>query len=104
MKLNAAGIPTAMYHAGMENEARAKAQEDFIYDNIPVIAATNALAWELTSQRTLRSSLQYTAEPGKLLSGRPAARDVTGLCPECILLYSGQDVMINRFLFFGTQG
>ena len=36
------GVPVTRYHAGMDNEARKKSQDDFIYDRAPVIIATNA--------------------------------------------------------------
>ncbi len=40
--LSDAGISTARYHAGMNNEDRKLSQNDFIYDRTPVIVATNA--------------------------------------------------------------
>ena len=35
-------FPVGRYHAGMGNEARKSSQEDFIYDRIQVMIATNA--------------------------------------------------------------
>ncbi|MEL6345274.1 MAG: RecQ family ATP-dependent DNA helicase [Myxococcota bacterium] len=40
--LNDAGIQTAMYHAGMEHEARIAVQDGFMADRHPVVVATNA--------------------------------------------------------------
>lgn len=36
------GVPVTRYHAGIDNETRKKNQEDFIYDRMPVMVATNA--------------------------------------------------------------
>ena len=36
------GLPTARYHAGMTTDERRKNQDDFIYDRLPIIVATNA--------------------------------------------------------------
>ena len=41
-KLNARGIRAEHYHAGMPDALRAKVQEDFINDNVPIICATVA--------------------------------------------------------------
>ena len=40
--LNDCGVDAVGYHAGMADELRAKAQEDFVADRAPVIVATNA--------------------------------------------------------------
>ncbi|MCR5295270.1 MAG: RecQ family ATP-dependent DNA helicase [Lachnospiraceae bacterium] len=40
--LIASGIPAAKYHAGMDHAARKESQDDFIYDRLPLIVATNA--------------------------------------------------------------
>ena len=40
--LESAGFSVGRYHAGMGNEARKSSQEDFIYDRIQVMIATNA--------------------------------------------------------------
>ena len=41
-KLRGQGIPAAGYHAGMDNRTRKDSQDDFIYDRVQVIVATNA--------------------------------------------------------------
>lgn len=40
--LSSTGVPVTRYHAGMNNEDRKESQDDFIYDRLPVIVATNA--------------------------------------------------------------
>ena len=40
--LNDCGVDAVGYHAGMADELRARAQEDFVSDRAPVIVATNA--------------------------------------------------------------
>ncbi|MDE5737679.1 MAG: RecQ family ATP-dependent DNA helicase, partial [Oscillospiraceae bacterium] len=40
--LNNNGFPAVYYHAGLSDEKRCKNQEDFIYDRIKLIVATNA--------------------------------------------------------------
>ena len=40
--LNDCGVDAVGYHAGMADELRARAQEDFVADRAPVIVATNA--------------------------------------------------------------
>lgn len=39
------GIKAGRYHAGMTDEERNQMQEDFLYDNLSVMVATNALVW-----------------------------------------------------------
>ncbi len=92
------GIPVTGYHAGMEGGMRKKNQEDFIYDRAPVIVATNAFGMGIDKSNVRfvihynmpQSMENYYQEAGR--AGRDGGR------AQCILLFSSQDVVINRLL------
>ena len=97
-RLNAQGYPCGCYHGGMPPEARSIAQDDFLYDRTPLIAATNAFGMGIDKSNvrfvvhySIPSSLEnYYQEAGR------AGRD--GAPAHCLLLYKPGDIMINKFL------
>ena len=92
------GYAASKYHAGIEQEERKKAQNDFINDQTNIVIATNAFGMGIDKtdvRKVIHYNLPKDLESYYQEAGR-AGRD--SLEAEAILLYHSQDIMTNKYL------
>ena len=95
--LRAAGVPAALYHAGLDSGLRTRIQDDFMAGKLPVVVATNAFGMGI-DKADIRTIVHYelpgTVEAYYQEIGR-AGRD--GRMSRAVLLYQPGDTRIHKF-------
>ena len=97
------GYAAGNYHAGLGDDERISNQDQFLYDDIRIMVATNAFGMGIDKSNVryvVHYNLPKNMEAYYQEAGRAGRDDEPG---ECILLFSAQDIQIQRFLIEQTQ-
>lgn len=91
------------YHAGLADSEKKVNQEDFIFDRKNIIVATNAFGMGI-DKSDVRFVIHYNMPQDMESYYQEAGRGGRdGEKSDAILLYSGQDIVINKFLIRQTN-
>jgi ATP-dependent DNA helicase RecQ len=96
--LKHAGMRARVYHAGLENEIREKAQDRFMSGQLDVIVATNAFGMGVDKsdiRLVVHADIPRSPEAYYQEAGR-GGRD--GKPTRCVLLFNHSDIRLQEFL------
>lgn len=100
--LKKSGIKVGKYHAGLSEQERAEYQDQFLFDQLEVMVATNAFGMGINKSNVryvIHHNLPKNIEAYYQEAGR-AGRD--GEKSECTILFAGQDIQLQKFLIEQT--
>ncbi len=92
-ELTARGLRAEAYHAGLDSRLRARVQDDFLQERLPIVVATVAFGMGIDRgdvRTVIHASMPKSVEAYQQETGR-AGRD--GLPSDCVLLYAASDVV-----------
>lgn len=101
-EINKKGYSVGKYHAGMTDNERELNQENFLYDDIKIMVATNAFGMGIDKSNVrfvVHYNMPKNIEAYYQEAGR-AGRD--GQKGECILLFGPRDTMLQKYFIEQT--